>query len=55
MKPSLVGTAFFTAVTATALLIGGNAQAELIDDFNGGFDSISSGDSATLYANALGG
>ena len=42
-------------IAAATLLLGGNAQAALIDDFNGGFDSISSGFVTTRYENALGG
>lgn len=45
----------FILVAAATLLLGGNAQAFLVDDFNGGFDSISSGNSTTIYLNALGG
>ena len=56
MKPSLVGTAFFTAVTATELLISGTAQAVLIDDFNGGYGEVTGNDIAVQeYFNAWGG
>ncbi len=53
----LLKRSFFTASVATALVIGGNAQALQIDDFNGGDDEVTQGgptSSTTFYANAVG-
>jgi hypothetical protein len=56
MKKLFTKKILFAGIAAAALLLGGNAQAFQIDDFNGGFDEIFGSDSSTrIYPPALGG